>query len=52
MLSYSRSSFFVLEIRIRAPIEKQLGTIGVAQRDGVEERSTAVSIDHVDVGAT
>ena len=46
-----RSSFFVLLIGIHAPVKEKLGTVGMAQRDGVEQRRTSVSVDDVDIGS-
>jgi hypothetical protein len=36
-----RSSFLVLSVRVGPEAEEQVGALGVAQGDGVEERSAA-----------
>ncbi len=46
------SSLFVLLIRVCTVAEQEVGAIGVAQGDGVEEGRTPVVVGEVDLGVT
>ena len=47
--TYLPSSFFVLLVRICAIAEQEVGAIGVAQGDGVEEGRAPVVVGDVDL---
>ena len=46
-----RSSFLVLPIRISPEAQQEVGALGVAQGDGVEQRSAAVVVANVHLGS-
>ena len=47
---YSRPALPVLPVRLCATLEQQLGTVGVAQGDRVEEGRAAVRVGYVHLG--